>query len=81
MPNPGVVEFEGWQAIPARGPGRRGRRFFLVFADRTSGHASYGAGRYLYTAALTRRATVVDFNRPQSAMRVHRLRDLPAAAA
>lgn len=48
VPNPGVVEFERdgkmhrLEALDEGGDG-----LFLVFADRTSGHGSYGAGRFL----------------------------------
>ncbi|GAB6196763.1 DUF1684 domain-containing protein [Lysobacter xanthus] len=63
-PNPGRVEFK-----------RNGRAFalealegddgglFLVFADRTSGHGSYGAGRFIDTAAPANGRVRVDFNR------------------
>lgn len=47
-PNPGAVEFRhdgGTHRIEALDGGER---LFLIFADRTSGHGSYGAGRYLY---------------------------------
>lgn len=64
--NPGAVEFE-----------RDGRRFrlealaepdadqlFVIFADRSNGRASYGAGRYLYAARPDAQGRVVlDFNR------------------
>ena len=65
QPNPGVVEFQRggasyWlEALDGEDGG-----LFLVFADRTSGHESYGAGRYLYTAAPDADGGVVlDFNR------------------
>ncbi len=65
MPNPGVVEFEKngrsyqLEALEGEDGG-----FFLIFADRTSGHDSYGAGRYLYTPAPDATGkVVVDFNR------------------
>ena len=64
MPNPGAVEFQ-----------RDGKTFrldaldegdgelFLIFADRTSGHGSYGAGRYLYAPMPDAQGKVVlDFN-------------------
>ncbi len=64
-PNPGAVVFD-----------REGRTYriealqgsdgglFLIFADRTSGHGSYGAGRYLDTAAPDAHGRVrLDFNR------------------
>jgi uncharacterized protein (DUF1684 family) len=48
-PNPGAVEFERdgktWR-IEALDEGDGS--LFLVFADRTNGHGSYGAGRFLY---------------------------------
>ncbi len=65
QPNPGIVEFEHGGAsyrLEALEGGEGG--LFLVFADRTSGHESYGAGRYLYTAAPSADGSVaVDFNR------------------
>jgi uncharacterized protein (DUF1684 family) len=48
VPNPGAVEFvHGGRTyrIEALDEGDEG--LFLVFADRTSGHGSYGAGRFL----------------------------------
>ena len=65
QPNPGLVEFEHGgaryrlEALEGEAGG-----LFLVFADRTSGHDSYGAGRYLYTEAPGVDGVVaVDFNR------------------
>ncbi|HLT43663.1 MAG TPA: DUF1684 domain-containing protein [Luteimonas sp.] len=65
QPSPGVVEFErdgtsfSLEALEGEDGG-----LFLIFADRTSGHESYAAGRYLYTAAPAADGTVeVDFNR------------------
>lgn len=65
QPNPGVVEFErdgttyALEALEGEDGG-----FFLIFADRTSGHDSYAAGRYLYTGKPEADGTVwVDFNR------------------
>lgn len=65
IPNPGAVEFT-----------RAGKRYriealdegegtlFLVFADRTSGHGSYGAGRFIDAPMPNADGTlVVDFNR------------------
>jgi len=64
VPNPGAVEFE-----------RDGRKYtleaidegedtlFLVFADRTSGHESYGAGRFVdATRPDAAGKVVIDFN-------------------
>ncbi|MGY3264654.1 DUF1684 domain-containing protein [Lysobacter sp. HA35] len=62
-PNPGHVEFK-----------RNGNRYqlealanddgglFLVFADRTSGHGSYGAGRFVDTAPPANGHVAIDFN-------------------
>lgn len=65
QPNPGLVEFEhggGTYRLEAL-EGEDGG-LFLVFADRTSGHESYGAGRYLYTSAPVAEGSVMlDFNR------------------
>ena len=48
---------------------------FLVYADRTSGHGSYPAGRYLDLARPTaNQQMTIDFNRARKpAVRVHRL--------
>ena len=65
-PNPGAVEFvrDGrTYRIEALGEGDSGA-LFLVFADRTSGHGSYPAGRFLDVAAPDAQGRVVlDFNR------------------
>lgn len=63
-PSPGAVEFERdgktWR-IDALDEGDG--RLFLVFADRTNGHGSYGAGRFLYADAPDAAGNVVvDFN-------------------
>lgn len=64
MANPGVVVFEK-DGIEHRleavdeGDGR----LFLIFADRTSGHESYAAARFLYAERpAPGETTVVDFN-------------------
>lgn len=64
MPNPGAVVFEK-DGIEYRleavdeGDGR----LFLIFADRTSGHESYAAARFLYAERpVDGGTTVVDFN-------------------
>lgn len=64
-PNPGVVEFEhggGAYRLEALDGGKGA--LFLVFADRTNGHGSYGAGRFIDVPAPTAQGEVViDFNR------------------
>ena len=48
IPNPGVVEFEvGGKPYRLEALDQGEGTLFLVFADRTSGHGSYGAGRFL----------------------------------
>lgn len=65
MANPGVVEFEHdgrTFQLQALSDGSGG--LLLILADRTSGHGSYGAGRYLDVAAPGNGgAVVLDFNR------------------
>src|SRR5690606_28270241 len=52
QPNPGVVEFErGGASYRLEALEGEDGGLFLIFADRTSGHDSYAAGRYLYTGA------------------------------
>lgn len=64
-PNPGAVVFQRagrtyrLEALAGEGGG-----LFLIFADRTSGHGSYGAGRYIDTPPPDARGRVrLDFNR------------------
>jgi uncharacterized protein (DUF1684 family) len=48
IPNPGAVEFErGGKTYRLEALDQGEGTLFLVFADRTSGHGSYGAGRFL----------------------------------
>ena len=63
MPNPGRVEFERGgrtHRIEALDDGSGG--VFLVFADRTSGHGSYGAGRFIDAPAPSNGRVRIDFN-------------------
>ncbi|WP_374013605.1 DUF1684 domain-containing protein [Pseudoxanthomonas koreensis] len=64
-PNPGVVEFEHEGRIHRlEALGEPGRDLFFVLADRTSGHGSYPAGRFLDAAWPGPDGKVVlDFNR------------------
>jgi len=68
VPNPGVIEFERdarTYRIEALDEG--GDELFLVFADRTNGHGSYGAGRFLDTPKAGANGRVMlDFNRSYS---------------
>lgn len=65
QPNPGVVEFErGGASYRLEALEGEDGGLFLIFADRTSGHDSYAAGRYLYTdAPAADGSVIVDFNR------------------
>lgn len=65
VPNPGAIEFQRdgktyrLEALDEGEP-----ELFLVFADRTSGHDSYGAGRFLYAPKPdAQNRVVLDFNR------------------
>ena len=64
-PNPGAVEFErDGQTWRLQALGEPGRELFFVFADGTSGHGSYAAGRFLEAAWPAADGKVVlDFNR------------------
>ena len=65
VPNPGALEFtrDGGSYRLEALEGEDGG-FFVIFADRTSGHDSYGAGRYLDTAAPDAQGRVtLNFNR------------------
>lgn len=64
IPNPGVIEFDRngktyrLEALDEGGDG-----LFLIFADRTSGHGSYGAARYIDAPKPDAQGNlVVDFN-------------------
>lgn len=64
-PNPGAVEFvrEG-KTYRLEAIGEPGGELFLLLADRTSGHGSYPAGRFLDAAAPDAQGKVLlDFNR------------------
>jgi uncharacterized protein (DUF1684 family) len=64
VPNPGAIEFtrDGkTYRIEAQDEGEG--ELFLVFADRTNGHGSYGAGRFLYAPMPDANGKVMlDFN-------------------
>jgi uncharacterized protein (DUF1684 family) len=62
-PNPGRVEFKR-NGNPYRLEALEGDDggLFLVFADGTSGHGSYGAGRFIDTAAPVDGHVRIDFN-------------------
>ena len=68
MSNPGIVEFQRdgktWQ-IEALDEGEG--VLFLVFADRTNGHGSYGAGRFLDAPMPDAKGSVLlDFNQARN---------------
>lgn len=65
QPNAGALEFEkDGRRYRLEAIGEPGRELFVVFADRTSGHGSYPAGRFLDVGAPDAQGRVVlDFNR------------------
>jgi uncharacterized protein (DUF1684 family) len=65
VPNPGAVEFtRDGKTYRIQAIDEGGDELFLVFADRTNGHGSYGAGRFLYVPKPDADGVVpVDFNR------------------
>ncbi len=64
MANPGVLEFQrGGRTYRLEALDEGEGTLFLVFADRTSGHGSYGAGRFIDAPMPDAQGTVViDFN-------------------
>jgi len=63
VPNPGKVEFEHGGKTWSLEALDEGEGLFLIFADRTSGHESYGAGRYIDAPDPDANGrVVVDFN-------------------
>lgn len=63
-PNPGVVEFErDGKPFRLEALGQPGGPLFFVLADRSSGHGSYPAGRFLDAEAPQAGKVVLDFNR------------------
>jgi uncharacterized protein (DUF1684 family) len=65
MPSPGTAEFElGGQTLhldPVLESGET--RLFFIFRDGTSGHGTYGAGRFLYAEPPRDGAVILDFNK------------------
>jgi uncharacterized protein (DUF1684 family) len=66
--NPGAVEFQrGGKTYRIEALDEGDGELFLVFADRTNGHGSYGAGRFLYAPRPDASGKVVlDFNQAYS---------------
>lgn len=64
MANPGAVVFEkDGRTFRLEAVDEGDGRLFLVFADRSNGRETYGAGRFLYAAPADANGhTVVDFN-------------------
>jgi len=83
MTSPGAIVFErdGRTGVWMRSWRRRGPELFVMFSDATSGRETYGAGRFLYVGLPTADRIEVDFNEAYIRRALHRLRDLPAAAA
>ncbi|MDR0182493.1 DUF1684 domain-containing protein [Lysobacter arvi] len=68
VPNPGAIEFErDGKTFRIEALDEGAETLFLVFADRTSGHGSYPAGRFLDVAKPGVGGTVVlDFNQARN---------------
>lgn len=64
VPNPGAVEFQrDGKTYRLEALDEGDDALFMVFADRTNGHGSYGAGRFLYSSKPDAQGRVVlDFN-------------------
>ncbi len=68
MANPGVVEFQhGGKTYRIEALDEGEGVLFLVFADRTNGHGSYGAGRFLDAPMPDAKGNVIlDFNQTRN---------------
>ncbi|MBS0193233.1 MAG: DUF1684 domain-containing protein [Proteobacteria bacterium] len=63
MANPGVVVFQkNGKTYRLEAVDEGDGQLFLIFADRTNGKLTYGAGRFLYADPPKNGITVVDFN-------------------
>jgi uncharacterized protein (DUF1684 family) len=63
MSSPGYVEWESGGRKHRLTPAGEGIQFFFIFRDRTAGRTTYGAGRFLYTAAPKDGYVTLDFNK------------------
>lgn len=64
MANPGVVVFtHAGKTYRLEALDEGDGELFLIFADRTSGKTTYGAGRFLYADPPKNGVTTIDFNR------------------
>ena len=84
MTSPGAIVFERegrtWRLDAIlEAPGDR--ELFVMFSDATSAKQTYGAGRFLYVGLPNADRIEADFDEAQSAVCIHGLRELPAAAA
>jgi uncharacterized protein (DUF1684 family) len=62
--SPGALVFEIDDKEFKLSPTKSGSRFFIVFADLTSGEETYGAGRFLYTNGPdSNNIVLLDFNK------------------
>lgn len=61
---PGILRFRIGDSVVELQPLESGKRFFIIFADETSGLETYGGGRFLYTEKPGRKGRLlIDFNR------------------
>lgn len=62
--SPGKIEFSWENGLYSFSTMQAGKRFFIVFADLTSGEETYGAGRFLYVDAPdSNNNVIIDFNK------------------
>jgi uncharacterized protein (DUF1684 family) len=68
MPSPGTAVFElrgkTWRLDPVLEPGET--QLFFIIRDATTGHATYGGGRFLYADPPQDGRVVLDFNKAYS---------------
>lgn len=64
MVNSGVIEFErGGKTYTLEVIDEGDGALFVIFADRTNGKSTYGAGRFLYAETVDANRVVIDFNK------------------
>jgi len=66
--NVGAIEFEllGRRLQLLASPASKANELFIIFRDATSGHETYGAGRYLYCDVDAEGNVTLDFNKAYS---------------
>lgn len=69
MPSPGTLEFslqgKKYQLVPVL-ESPDSKELFIIFADQTNQHGTYGSGRFLYTDLPNNGKVLLDFNKAEN---------------